>query len=205
MDDADFLEAANELVNTAGMTADEANAYFAGIGYEPVYSTEDLQDANAMEVPNASTTMTIDSIGWSDVPVDLPDWFPGDHNITLPEITYSSKPAVKDPEKAGADMRLTSFSGDGKPPEIKGLRKKAGGSMNNYSSSNAGGKPARSGGGGGSKPKAAKKVKSTKKSEIVERYKEITDALDDVSDAMKKADTLSDRLYGSAKVKAMQT
>jgi hypothetical protein len=62
------------------------------------------------------------------VPVDLPEWFPGDHSITLPSITYSSKPATKPPEEAPADMRLTSFSGDGTPPEIKGLRKKATGS-----------------------------------------------------------------------------
>jgi hypothetical protein len=30
------------------MTADEANAYFAGIGYEPVYNSEEIPDATGM-------------------------------------------------------------------------------------------------------------------------------------------------------------
>jgi hypothetical protein len=59
--DADFLAAANNLVDTAGMTADEANAYFAGIGYEPVYSETEIN--TGATIPNGQTKMTIDSIG----------------------------------------------------------------------------------------------------------------------------------------------
>lgn len=59
-------------------------------------------------------------------------------------------------------------------------------------------------GGGSSKPKKAEKVKKTKKSEVVERYKEITDALDDVADALDDVSKKTDRLYGTAKIKAMQ-
>ena len=43
------------------MTADEANAYFAGVGYEPVYSQEDLDTSTA--VPNALTQVKATNIG----------------------------------------------------------------------------------------------------------------------------------------------
>jgi hypothetical protein len=158
------------------MTADEANAYFAGIGYEPVYSVTDIENANNLSTPAVSTTLGIDEVSWTDVPIDLPDWFPGDHNITLPSITYSSKPADLPPVESEAPARLMSFSGDQTPPEIKGLRKKADAGMSNYSSSNSGGKSlgGKKGGGGGgkSKGKPPKKVKDT---DVLDRYKEITD------------------------------
>ena len=87
IDDADFIAAANNLVDSASMTADEANAYFAGIGYEPVYSTEDVENANSMQIPKGATELSIDHIGWSNVPIDIPDWLHGEHDITLPQIT----------------------------------------------------------------------------------------------------------------------
>jgi hypothetical protein len=51
------LEAANALVEAAGMTADEANAYFAGIGYEPVYNAEDIPTETT--IPNGMTKMSV--------------------------------------------------------------------------------------------------------------------------------------------------
>ena len=206
-----FLEAANNLVKQSEMTADEANAYFAGIGYEPVYSTTDVENANSMQIPAGGTELSIDHIGWSDVPIDLPDWFPGDHTITLPKITYSGKPVADSPVDAEADMRLTSFSGDGKPPEIKGMRKKASGGMNNYSKSNSGGKsPGSSGGkkgGGGSKskpPQAQKPPEHKKKSDELERYYEIDNAIEDQTNLLEELAIAKDEAWGADKLKAMQ-
>lgn len=204
LQDEAFLAAANNLVQQAGMTADEANAYFAGIGYEPVYSTTDIENANSMQTPNASTTMSIDHIGWSDVPVDLPDWFPGDHTITLPEITYSAKPSIKDPSEAPANMRLTSFSGDGTPPQIKGLRKKASGSMNNYSSTNSGG-TSNSSGNKGSKKKPVKKDNSQykKSSKEAERYHEVKNELEAIEHELEMISKEKDRAFGQDKIDAI--
>lgn len=204
INDADFIAAANNLVDSASMTADEANAYFAGIGYEPVYSTEDLEGANSMQVPSASTELSVDHIGWSDVPIDLPDWFPGDHNITLPQITYSAKPKSENPVDAPADMRLTSFSGDGKPPEIKGMRKKATGSQNNYSSSNSGGKsPGGSGkkGGGRGKKGGGGKTPEHKTKEKVDKFEadpfhKVNQELEDVEHNLKMIDKQQSHVFG---------
>ena len=59
------------------------------------------------------------------------------------------------------------------------------------------------GGGGGSKSKP-KKAKEVKKSDVVERYKEIDDKLDDVAESMDDASKAADRLWGAARIKQMQ-
>jgi hypothetical protein len=63
--------------------------------------------------------------------------------------------------------------------EIESLTYTGGGSFNNNSGTNSGGNSG-GGGGGGSKSKKAEKGK---KSEVVERYKQIEDKLDDIRDA----------------------
>jgi hypothetical protein len=59
-------------------------------------------------------------------------------------------------------------------------------------------------GGGGGKTSKPKKIKAAKKSDIVERYKEISDSVDDVSDAMERANKQADRLYGASRLAAMR-
>lgn len=56
------------------------------------------------------------------------------------------------------------------------------------------------GGGGGSKKKADK----AKKSDTVERYKRVTDQLDDNADAMERASRAADRLYGKDRLDKMR-
>lgn len=54
---------------------------------------------------------------------------------------------------------------------------------------------------GGSKPKKAEKVK---KSDIVERYKEINDQLEKRADALNDANKAMDRMYGTSRLQQMQ-
>ena len=69
------------------------------------------------------------------------------------------------------------------------------------SAENFGGKKSPSkGGGGGSK----KKAKEVKKSDVVERYKEITDSLDNNAKAMEDASRAADRLYGKDRLSKMR-
>ena len=79
---------------------------------------------------------------------------------------------------------------DGKSPNVKFV-----GNGSVAPSSTSGG-----GGGGGDK----KKADTAKKSDTVERYKEVTDALDDNADAMDKASRAADRLYGKDRLAKMQ-
>jgi hypothetical protein len=43
-----------------------------------------------------------------------------------------------------------------------------------------------------------------KKSDVVERYKELDDALDDVADAMEDVNKQADRLYGANRINALK-
>ena len=213
LDDANFLEAANNLVEQSGMTADEANAYFAGIGYEPVYNSEEIPDATSMESPNVSTTMTVKSLGFSEEPISIMGKEIG--FLKAPQMTIETESTPLEPTKNPADMRLTSFSGGTTPPKIRGMRKKASGGMNNYSKSNSGGKSpgssgsGKKGGGGGggsnkpSKPKTVEQTEPKKKNDEVERYHEINQELEDLQNTLDEISELKDEAWGADKLAQM--
>lgn len=199
VDDADFLEAANNLVKKSQMTADEANAYFAGIGYEPVYNAEDI-DTSA-EMPNAETiTRVVDTKFDNPKTFDL--GFLGKHTINLPSITTRTETKAEEPTKSPSAMHLVSFSGGKTPPEIRGFHRKATGSSNNHSSTNSGGSGGSKSSGGSSSSKPSK-IDKSKKSDVVDRYKEITDSINDTTRALDKANKSADRLWGKAHLDAM--
>lgn len=215
LQDADFLAAANELVQTAGMTADEANAYFAGIGYEPVYSVTDVEAPGALDT-NTQTTSYLDNFSLFNGTEELDLGPLGSYSIPKinPNITWHSETTKLDPTDIESTIPLTSFSGDGKPPEIKGMRKKATGSMNNYSSGNKGGKsPGGKSGGksGGGSPKSKKTKDKKDINKETERYHEINNAIDDIEETIKdlnreyeKLSTQTDRAFGVAKINLMK-
>jgi hypothetical protein len=100
-------------------------------------------------------------------------------------------------EGGGADTPQLSYTG-------------VGGTANNSSGGNVGGgvSPSSTGGsksgGGGSKNTKKTSEERGKKSDIVDRYKEIDDTLDDVGRQMDKASKAADRLWGPARVNAMK-
>ena len=201
LQDGAFYDAAARMVEEAEMTADEANAYFAGMGYEPVYETTDIPGGNTMQSPNAVTTVAMTGITWSQSDVSI-----GDHQIPIkaPAFKIETRSTPLPPVDDKADVRLTSWSGGEKAPPLKGLRKKAPGSMNNSSSKNSGGAPKGNGSGNSGGGGSSKKATPTKKSDIIERYKPITDLIDDVTDSMEDASKAADRLYGSARIRQMK-
>lgn len=95
-----------------------------------------------------------------------------------------------------AEMNLSS---DAKVliPKIGSSKFKGGGGGVADAKANTGG----GGGGGGSKPKKADTVKKT---DVVERYKEVNDDLDDLKEKLDDASKAADRLYGADRIKQMQ-
>ena len=59
-------------------------------------------------------------------------------------------------------------------------------------------------GGGGGKKSKAKQSRPTKKSEVVERYKEIGDKLSDINKEVEKTSSSMDKLWGNNRIKAME-
>jgi hypothetical protein len=178
------------------MTADEANAYFAGMGYEPVYNEQEIPAP--MEVPNAITKMTVMGIDWSESNLTIGDQ---ESSIKMPIIKMETSSEALEPTEAEGGPHLVSFSGKKTPPPIKGFRKLASGSSNNYSSKNSGGgSPKKSSGGGGSKgssPKSSKPKKSQKTDvkdldEAVTRYKNTDNLLESIERKLNKVQSKKD-------------
>jgi hypothetical protein len=77
-----------------------------------------------------------------------------------------------------------------------------GGNISSVDSASAGNKyTPKTGGGGGSK---AKTQKISKKSDVVERYKETNDALESIAKASSRVNKEVDRLYGKSRINAIE-
>lgn len=197
IDETGFIDACNEIIRNANMTADQANAYFDALGFEATFATEPQEQTQ--RVPEY-VTETVDE---------------GTHTVTLEDGTKQSFIRTRTRtyqdgyyEATGsvdAIAMTTSTDGSTEVPQIKSITKKAGGSMNNYSSSNPGGKSpgsggSKGGGGGGGDKAKAEPIDKTKKNDIVERYKEINDSLDDMARKLDKVTKAADRAYGKDRI-----
>lgn len=192
LDDAEFLAAAQEIIDSANMTAQQANDYFRSIGLEPTF------EAVPQEVKTNVPEYKIES----DVGFDgsLPVNFLG-MSFDIPKPYFKANVIPGEMKELLGNVEVPAMSSDNTtPPKVKSLTKTSSGMMNNRSSANKGSKGGGGGGGGGSK----KKADPVKKSDLVERYKEINDAIDDMADAMEDASKASDRLYGNNKIKQME-
>lgn len=183
-DQTALLESCQKIVDTAEMTAEEAQAYFNSIGYEPEFEMTNV----TKKVPAFGTVTYTDEpeIGY------VPDGKGGEYPYIKKMTTRQEQISLGELEQ---NFVVPAMSEDGKGPKIKSLTKLAPGSSNDYSPKNSGGGNA----GGGSKTK----VKQTKRSDVVDRYKEITDQLNDVQDAASDASKSMDRLYGANRLSAM--
>ena len=191
LDTGKFLDAANQLVTDAGMTVDQAQAYFNSLGYEPEFVTEEqtVKRSIPQEQTHTDYKITAGTIDILGAKLPIP---------TIDRITTTRTTGYAELDET---IQVPALSADG-TPQIKKLTKTSSGGMNNYSSNNkGGGSPGSGSGGGGNK---GSKPKAVNKSDIVERYKEITDTLDDVKDAYDDAGKASDRLYGANKIAAMK-
>lgn len=191
LDDAEFLAAAQEIINSANMTAQQANEYFRSIGLEPVF--EAVPQPVTTSVPEYQMVTRLTK-GYTAM-----DFFGTEMRVPIPTLTTSVESTGMSEQKGTVEVPAMS-SDSTQPPKIKSLTKTSSGVMNNRSSANKGSKGGGGGGGGGSK----KKADPVKKSDLVERYKEINDAIEDMADAMEDASKASDRLYGNNKIKQME-
>ena len=179
VDDADFMAKAAQIVETAGMSVEQANAYFRSLGFEPTFETKKVPVTQ--ELKGVRTTTKI--VKWG---IGALAGHPEVIEQTSEEVPLGTKTEM---------MEVPALTTDGGKPNFT-LTRTNSGAMNNTSSVNAGGS---SGGGGSSKP-----AEPTKKSDIVERYKEINDKLADQAKVMDEASKAADRLWGPNRIKAMQ-
>ena len=186
LDSGEFIGEAQELIDAAGMTVQEAQAYFNSLGYEPEFVTEEKEIDQRSPITVTETADAGTRVETLEDGTQL-TW------VKTRTTTYNDGYTTQK-----GKMDVVALGSNGKTPQIKSLTKKSSGAMNNYSGANKGGK---SGGGGGSKPE---KNKKSKKSDVVERYKEINDQIDDTREAMEKAKLAAEGLWGAARIKKMR-
>ncbi len=168
IDDTNFIQKCNDMIAAAGMTAEQAESYFAAMGY----------DAEVEEKPVTTTTTRTVEYPVIDERTGYPT---GEKkSMELTETTGTTAYAIKTitPNGSyGGDVNVETTA-----PETSRETLDEGG------------------GGSGNEPE---KVDEIDKDDVVERYKETEDALDDVRDAYDDASKAADRLYGAGRIAAM--
>lgn len=201
-DEENFLATCQDIIDQAGMTADQANAFFDAMGFETTFATE----SQPVTKEGHETVTTSHIVGYETYPTYDP--ISGEPNGTyqVPQIATRTDSGAPYSYTDYVDAIAMNTDSDGNPttPKIESVTRKATGASNNYSSSNSGGKsPGKSSGGGGSKSKASKKD-LTKKSDVVDRYKEIDDSIHDLTRSLDKGNKAADRMWGKSRISAMK-
>lgn len=186
-----FATAAQGIVDAASMTVEQAQAYFNSLGYEPEF---------VMQNETRTAPMYGKRVYTDDPVVDYVEV--GDTGSKYPYIkemtTHEESVYMGEQEQ---NFVVPALSADG-TPQIKSLNKVSKGSFNNGSSSNKGGN--KSGGGGGGGGSKSKPAEPSKKKDIVQRYKEVEDKLDDIREEADRTRSSLDRLYGAEHEAAIQ-
>ena len=175
INDEEFINKCNEIIAAAGMTSTQAQEYFKNMGYD-------------VELNPGITT--VDAWEYALEYTNVYDRF----NRLL-----SSTPNIKEiPYK----KKITA-------PTIKTITPNGKGFGGNVIAKSSGGSGGLGSGdvppdtGGGSKTKVDK-IDTTKKTDIVDRYKEINDSLEDQSRLLDKVNDQTDRLYGKDKIENLK-
>lgn len=179
----DLIRQAQNIIGTAKMTAEQANAYFSAMGFETKFKVEPQEVEQ--RTPIVHSRQSIVDIGFKD---GVPYW----------ETTTETWNDGYSVQKGYVDAIAMATSPDGtKTPIIESMTRKPSGIMNNNSKINKGTTSK------GSNNKPAKGTPS-KKSEVVDRYKEITDEIQNLTDAYDAASKAADRLYGKDRLSLMK-
>lgn len=196
-----WVEQLNAYAAATGMTAEQMQTMLSSVGVTANVQTDYVEQD--MTVPTYREEVT--NVTYKRMPYTF---LSGDGTMTtgyttVPEYTKATVPAKPLETKGYVGVASISMDGEGEspgvsPPTFTGRQAP---SASAVSGSSGGG-----GGGGGSShnPETTEKKTPTKKSDTVERYREITDAIDNVTDALTRAERATDRLWGKDKLNAMR-
>lgn len=193
----DFYTKAQELVDTAGMSVEQAQAYFNSLGYEPVFEMRNETRTAPMYGKRVYTDSPV---------IETVEYGDGQVYPYVAEMTTHEEEVYMGEQQQ--NFVVPALSADG-TPKIKELRRTSSGAMNNFSGSNGGGGSpgggGKKGGGGGSAPKhSAKKAEKRDSLKVEDRYSTVQAAIDDVQRSLDKLDDTSSDMWGGPKLKALQ-
>ncbi len=201
-DHTELMTSFNEMIKAGNMTREQIEAALSGLNVSA--DIETTYNRQVTTVPTTITEETIEPLS----PVEVIDYYEDD-NINKPVKRTLSR------------TRRYTNTYEGEPKEVEGYvptysikgRPDSNGTSTVTKAFTAAPAPKVSHGStttgkaekkkSGSKPAKPSAVKKTNKNDVVERYKEINDQIDDMADKMEDASTEADRLYGKDRIKAM--
>lgn len=194
--EAGFIEALNNLILEAGMSADQVNAMLSGMGFNANFASE----PQAVQVREPDIVTTHHQIAnyvahTMDDGRIAPEW----DDIT----TTTVEPGAVHEGEVDAYSLETSEPGTTVVPKINSVSKKASGGANNYSHSNSGGgSPKKSGGGGGGSSSTPKYNEEKHKdiNDEKERYHVIKNQLEDLTSQYENISNAKDKAFGATRL-----
>ena len=196
--DAEWVAALNRMALATGMSVEEMNGLLGSMGVqakvETTYVKQPMEVPTYVEhvVPQESVTVEngVDENG---------------------QTVYSTYTPVKKYSVPGEPMKVEGFaavaqiSTEDNPmtTDIETSTETADKPVATYSGQRGSVSQSALEGSKGGGSKEPKKVEATKKEDLVERYKETEDAIDDVRDAYEDAKKAADRMYGAGRIAAM--
>lgn len=179
INDAEFIEKCNEIIQRAGMTAEEANAYFKSMGYDV-----ELQEVQAKDTPMQTYT-----------------WYPLDEEATekaggIPQFSDTPKTVSTSSTTEGTAYAVKTITPTGSYGGGVGVKTTAPKSSTAPRTSKKSG-----GGGGGSKSKEPDKMDPLKDER--DRYHDINNELKKLNTQFERQDRITSKLTGKDRIAAL--
>lgn len=198
----EFITSLNGLIANAGMTRDQVNAMLGSMGMSAKlvtnYEDQEVEVPVYTKVAEITPGETIELEGGTKVQ----GYTEKSYTVQTGTQPVTGKVPVTAIETIAAD----GTSSGGGIDLIGDSPATTGGSSSGWSgiTSKPSGSVTGGGSGGGGSSSSSKPAEKKKESDVLDRYKEITDALDDVTRATEKASKAADRLYGKSRIDAMK-
>ena len=175
IDDTDFLAKCVDLVNKCGLTAEQASAALSAMGVDAKLVKHEQDTPPTQEQISASGGIYV-----PDAATGGTKYVPASGSATI--------------EKTGD--KYVWWTLEGATYNGKGVTGGGNGGT--------GGRGGRRGGGGGGGSREARRANHVKKDDYVERYHEIDNVIDDLTDAYDRLNNQQDRAWGKNRIDAMK-
>ena len=186
---AGFMQTMQDIINTAGLTAEQANALFSTMGFDTNFATEEKEVEQTS--PNTVTETTVK--GYTRGTTTGPDG--EERSWEYPILSTNTYQDGTSTHTGKMTVMAMATSADGtKVPQIKSITKKGTGKQNNYSSKNKGGKSPGSKKSGGGSSKDPDKMDAVENE--VDRYHDVNIALEQISTTLGRLQKQQDKLFG---------
>ena len=207
--DDEFLQKCQEIVNAAGMTQEQASDYLQALGFDATIETAEeppedfIQHQPRIDIGSKEAKFRVPSLSLS----GMMDGFGGESAVKWTDISFN----VPDIKFGGTDTAKETVGGfKASALKITNMKKTNGGNIKKASSSSGRrtgggnrGSGSRGGGRGSGSRTTARATKGYEKSTVLERYKEITDKLDQNSRVSERLAKVQDKLYGKNRLDQM--